>query len=216
MLSFHSENKYVALKSVFYPGQHVGILENGELKPPSETTAQDRSSLFIPYPQPMATVSVVIMQGNFMAKYDTGEEGLPSTFTYTHSQLRNALQTPTHPPPQQKILAFPLPPLVHHKYKLKVSIWVRSEANSCEYCLCSYHTSAMTHWCAEEQAQAQKGSLQNAESSEFDSEKDTSRGFLQFSDTFKLMNINAIHYIEHYIFIHITPIKLQGWLTQSS
>jgi len=93
MLSSHSENKYVALKSVFYPSQHVGILENGELKPPSETTAQDRSSLFIPYPQPMATVSVLIVQGNFMAKYHTGEVTLP-----LHTQPTKECPPDTHAP----------------------------------------------------------------------------------------------------------------------
>ena len=50
VVSSISEGKYVALESVFYPGQHVGIRENGELKPTAETAALDRASLFIPFP----------------------------------------------------------------------------------------------------------------------------------------------------------------------
>ena len=45
------EGKYVALESGFYPGQHVGVRENGELQPPPETPARHRASLFIPFPQ---------------------------------------------------------------------------------------------------------------------------------------------------------------------
>ena len=54
------EDKYVALESAFYPGQHLGILEDGELKPPPETPALDRASLFIPFPH--ATVSAHAVQ----------------------------------------------------------------------------------------------------------------------------------------------------------
>jgi hypothetical protein len=45
------EGKYVALESGFYPGQHVGIREDGELQPTSETPPRHRASLFIPFPQ---------------------------------------------------------------------------------------------------------------------------------------------------------------------
>ena len=50
----------VLLESAFYPGQHLGILDNGELKPPPETPALDRASLFISFPH--ATVSAYVVQ----------------------------------------------------------------------------------------------------------------------------------------------------------
>jgi hypothetical protein len=42
-------DSYVALESAIYPGQHVGIREDGELQPPDETPPMDRGSLFIPF-----------------------------------------------------------------------------------------------------------------------------------------------------------------------
>ena len=56
VFSMHStEDKYAALESTVYSGQHVGILEDGGLKPPGDTPARDRASLFIPFPHSPAT-----------------------------------------------------------------------------------------------------------------------------------------------------------------
>ena len=56
VFSMHStEDKYAALESTVYSGQHVGILEDGGLKPPGDTPALDRASLFIPFPHSPAT-----------------------------------------------------------------------------------------------------------------------------------------------------------------
>ena len=51
----YSEDKYLALRSVLYPGQHIGIEEDGELKPYIEMQTLDRSFLFIPFPQSSVT-----------------------------------------------------------------------------------------------------------------------------------------------------------------
>ena len=40
----------MALESGFYPGQHVGVREDGEIQPPAETPPMDRASLFVPFP----------------------------------------------------------------------------------------------------------------------------------------------------------------------
>ena len=55
-LYFATEDKYVALESVLYPGQHIGVNEAGELtQPPTETSATDRTALFIPFPHSTAS-----------------------------------------------------------------------------------------------------------------------------------------------------------------
>ena len=55
------EEKYVALESAFYPDQHVGIREDGELQVPEKTPPLDRAALFIPFfhssPTPTAVSS---------------------------------------------------------------------------------------------------------------------------------------------------------------
>ena len=48
-VSLYSGESYVALESAVYPGQHVGISEDGEMKPPGETPPMDPGSLFIPF-----------------------------------------------------------------------------------------------------------------------------------------------------------------------
>lgn len=52
------EDKYIVLESAFYPGQYVGIQEDGNLLPPGETPFRDRASLFISFPHsPITDVS---------------------------------------------------------------------------------------------------------------------------------------------------------------
>ena len=60
-ISFYktSEDKYVALESVFYAGQHVGISDDGVPQPPEDTPPLDRTALFIPFPH--SSVSVLIV-----------------------------------------------------------------------------------------------------------------------------------------------------------
>ena len=43
------EEKYVALESVFYERQYVGVGDDGDLQSPDETPPLDRASLFIPF-----------------------------------------------------------------------------------------------------------------------------------------------------------------------
>lgn len=55
---YFSEDKYIALESVFYRGQYVGVQEDGNLLPPGETPFRDRASLFISFPHsPITGVS---------------------------------------------------------------------------------------------------------------------------------------------------------------
>ena len=42
-------DNYVALESAVYPGQHVGVGEDGEICPPAETPPMDLASLFVPF-----------------------------------------------------------------------------------------------------------------------------------------------------------------------
>ena len=56
-LALTLDEKYVALESVFYPNQHIGIDEDGGLRPPPDTPARDRTSLFIPFPHSPPPVS---------------------------------------------------------------------------------------------------------------------------------------------------------------
>jgi hypothetical protein len=49
-LFYTSEDKYVALESVFYAGQHVGISDDGVPQPPGETPPLDKTALFLPFP----------------------------------------------------------------------------------------------------------------------------------------------------------------------
>ena len=49
-LFYTSEDKYVALESVFYAGQHVGFSDDGIPQPPGETPPLDKTALFLPFP----------------------------------------------------------------------------------------------------------------------------------------------------------------------
>jgi hypothetical protein len=52
----------VALESAVYPGQHVGIREDGELKSAAETPPMDPSSFFIPFLHSSASGSAGLSQ----------------------------------------------------------------------------------------------------------------------------------------------------------
>ena len=45
----YSGDNCVALESVVYPGQHVGVREDGELRLPADTPPMDPTSLFVPF-----------------------------------------------------------------------------------------------------------------------------------------------------------------------
>jgi hypothetical protein len=53
---------FVALESAVYPGQHVGIREDGELKSAAETPPMDPSSFFIPFLHSSASGSAGLSQ----------------------------------------------------------------------------------------------------------------------------------------------------------
>ena len=60
VILYISEEKYVALESVFYESQCVGICDDGDLQSPDETPPLDRASLFIPFQHTSVTAVSVL------------------------------------------------------------------------------------------------------------------------------------------------------------
>ena len=59
---------YVVLESLYYPGRHVGVRDDGEVKPPNET-GKGRHAQFTPIVKGMDHVNRVRLQGYTSGKF---------------------------------------------------------------------------------------------------------------------------------------------------